>query len=207
MTKRTILTTAIVAATLLATASAFNVIMSPGIAFAADSSVQLATKIAAALKALPANASPAAIQAKIKDVLTASDASPSEKQPALAVVQIKASGSGTVGTEIAQAAQTVAVSIATNVAPPVPPTSQTVVALANQVTTTFTMAPPTGSGQLATGGGSQQQLQTLLNQEQQERQNSNNLANQLNTLLNSNKISPGVPGESVGLAGAPPQSE
>jgi hypothetical protein len=194
MTKRTILATAIVAATLLATASTFNVIVSPGIAFAADSSVQLATKIAAALKTLPANASSAVIQAKIRDVLMASDASPSDKQTALAVVQSKASGTGTVGTEIAMAAQMVADQTSTNTAPAVSPNSRTVVALANQMTTTFTMnGAPTGGSQLATGGGGLQ--------------NSNNLGNQLQTLLNNNKNTSGVPGGTLGTVGSPPQAE
>jgi len=57
--------------------------------------------------------------------------------------------------------------------------------------------------QLASGSGSQQQLQNLLNQEETERQNSNSLANQLNTLLNNNRNVTGVPGGSVGTVGPP----
>jgi hypothetical protein len=57
--------------------------------------------------------------------------------------------------------------------------------------------------QLASGSGSASQLQALLQQEEMERQNSNNLANQLNTLLNANRNVAGVPQGSVGMIGGP----
>jgi len=57
--------------------------------------------------------------------------------------------------------------------------------------------------QLASGGGSASQLQVLLQQEEVERQNANNLATQLNTLLNANRNVTGVPQGTVGLIGGP----
>jgi len=57
--------------------------------------------------------------------------------------------------------------------------------------------------QLAAGGGSSAQLTALLQQEEIERANSNNLANALNTLLNANRNTPGVPTGSVGTVGGP----
>ena len=57
--------------------------------------------------------------------------------------------------------------------------------------------------QLASGGGSAAQLQVLLQREEEERQNANNLANQLNTLLNANRNVNGVPQGTVGLVGTP----
>jgi hypothetical protein len=60
--------------------------------------------------------------------------------------------------------------------------------------------------QLASGSGSASQLQALqalLQMEETERQNSNNLASMLNTLLNANRNVPGVPLGSVGLVGGP----
>ena len=52
--------------------------------------------------------------------------------------------------------------------------------------------------------GSSEQLQTIPQQEETARTNSNSLANQLNTLLNNNKLANGVPAPATSTAAATP---
>ena len=56
------------------------------------------------------------------------------------------------------------------------------------------LAPSAFAATLAASTGSADQLQTVLQQEDTLRTNNNNLANQVNTLLNNNKMVNGVPG-------------
>jgi sorbitol-specific phosphotransferase system component IIA len=57
--------------------------------------------------------------------------------------------------------------------------------------------------QFAAGGGSSAQLSTLLSQEEALRNTGNTIAANLNTLLNNNRTTPGVPTGSVGTVGPP----